>query len=58
VTGDWREEIIVLDRNELHVHENRADNPRPTERRGWGLLCLACGCGLNELKPLSVWSGT
>jgi hypothetical protein len=35
VTGDWREEIIVLDRNELHVYENRSANPRPNERRQW-----------------------
>jgi len=35
VTGDWREEIIVLNRNELHVYENRAANPRPNERRLW-----------------------
>jgi len=33
VTGDWREEIIVLNGNELHVYENRATNPRPNEPR-------------------------
>lgn len=35
VTGDWREEIIVLNANELHVYENRATNPRPKEKRLW-----------------------
>ena len=35
VAGDWREEIIVLNRNELHVYENRAVNPRPNEPRLW-----------------------
>jgi hypothetical protein len=33
VTGDWREEIIMLSGNELHVYENRATKPRPNERR-------------------------
>ncbi len=35
VTGDWREEIIVLAGNELHVYENRTTNPRPNEMRLW-----------------------
>jgi hypothetical protein len=35
VTGDWREEIIVLNGNELHVYQNRASNPRPHEKRLW-----------------------
>lgn len=35
VAGDWREEIIVLDANELHVYQNTAPNPRPNEKRLW-----------------------
>ena len=35
VTGDWREEIIVLNGNELHVHQNPAPNPRPNKSRLW-----------------------
>jgi hypothetical protein len=35
VRGDWREEIIVLNGNELHIYENRAPNPRPEEKRLW-----------------------
>jgi hypothetical protein len=35
VTGDWREEIIVLAGNELRLYENRATNPRPNEKRLW-----------------------
>jgi len=35
VTGDWREEIIVLSENELHVYQNTAPNPRPHEKRLW-----------------------
>ena len=35
VTGDWREEIIVLNGNELHVYENRTANPRPDAMRLW-----------------------
>jgi hypothetical protein len=35
VTGDWREEIIVLNGNELHVYRNTAPNPRPDEERLW-----------------------
>jgi len=35
VTGDWREEIVVLNGNELHVYENRAPNPRPRHKRLW-----------------------
>jgi hypothetical protein len=36
VTGDWREEIVVLNGNELHVYQNMAPNPRPDEKRLWG----------------------
>jgi hypothetical protein len=35
VTGDWREEIIVLRGNELHVYQNNERNPRPNESRLW-----------------------
>ena len=35
VTGDWREEIIVLAGDELHVYANAAPNPRPKAKRLW-----------------------
>ncbi len=35
VTGDWREEIIVLRGNELRIYSNTAPNPRPNEKRLW-----------------------
>ena len=35
VTGDWREEIIVLAGRELHVYHTTAPNPRPKEKRLW-----------------------
>ena len=35
VTGDWREEIIVLSGNELHVYQNTERNPRPQQKRLW-----------------------
>ncbi len=35
VTGDWREEVIVLSGSELHVYRNSAPNPRPNEKRLW-----------------------
>lgn len=35
VTGDWREEIIVLNKQELRIYENKAANPRPNEPRKW-----------------------
>jgi len=35
VTGDWREEIIVLNSNELHVYQNQEANPRPNQKRLW-----------------------
>lgn len=31
----YREEIIVLNGNRLHVYENTAANPRPDEPRLW-----------------------
>jgi hypothetical protein len=35
LTGDWREEILVLAGNELHVYENTAPNPSPDHPRLW-----------------------
>lgn len=35
VFGDWREEIIVLAGNRLHIYENTAANPRPDQPRLW-----------------------
>lgn len=35
VTGDWREEVIVLNGNELHIYRNTEPNPRPGEKRLW-----------------------
>jgi hypothetical protein len=35
VTSDWREEIIVLNGNELHVYRNTERNPRPNTKRLW-----------------------
>ena len=35
VTGDWREEIIVLNGNELHIYVNSEANPRPNKQRLW-----------------------
>jgi len=35
VTGDWREEIIVLNADELHIYSNGNRNPRPNHKRLW-----------------------
>jgi len=35
VTGDWREEIIVLNGNELHIYQNSRPNPRPNQQSFW-----------------------
>lgn len=35
VTDDWREEIIVLNGNELHIYHNAEDNPRPNVKPKW-----------------------
>ena len=35
VSGDWREEIVVVSGDELHVYENPAPNPRPDQPRLW-----------------------
>ena len=35
VSGDWREELIVLNANELHVYHNDEPNPNPDRPRLW-----------------------
>ena len=35
VSGDWREEIVVLNRNELRIYENTDPNPYPNRPRLW-----------------------
>jgi len=35
VSGDWREEIIVLSGNEIHIYHNKAANPNPGNERLW-----------------------
>ncbi|MEA3364872.1 MAG: FG-GAP-like repeat-containing protein [Candidatus Hydrogenedentes bacterium] len=35
VSGDWREEIIVLAGNELRIYHNPAENPNPNRPRLW-----------------------
>lgn len=35
VSGDWREELVVLSGNELRVYHNGAPNPRPDQPRLW-----------------------
>lgn len=35
VTGDWREELIVLSGNIVRVYHNPAENPRPDQPRLW-----------------------
>jgi hypothetical protein len=35
VSGDWREEIVVLNGNELRVYHNDTANPRPDRPRLW-----------------------
>jgi hypothetical protein len=35
VSGDWREEILVLNGNELYIYSNPAPNPRPDHQRLW-----------------------
>jgi len=32
---DWREELIVLAGNELHIYQNTAPNPNPNRPRLW-----------------------
>jgi len=35
VSGDWREEILVLAGSELHIYHNPRPNPRPGQPRLW-----------------------
>jgi len=35
VYGDWREEVLVISGDELHIYANEATNPRPGEPRLW-----------------------
>lgn len=35
VLGDWREEVIVLNGQELHVYQNKSPNPQPDKPRLW-----------------------
>lgn len=35
VYGDWREELIVLNGNELHIYLNDEQNPNPYHPRLW-----------------------
>lgn len=35
VSGDWREEVVVLNGRELHVYANPAPNPHPDRPRKW-----------------------
>lgn len=35
VLGDWREELIVINHDEVHVYQNPDQNPRPDQPRLW-----------------------
>ncbi len=35
VSGDWREELIILSGNELHIYHNPAPNPNPDHPSLW-----------------------
>jgi outer membrane protein assembly factor BamB len=35
VTGDWREELVVLNGNQLRIYENPAPNPNPNQPSLW-----------------------
>ncbi|MDJ0595880.1 MAG: hypothetical protein QNJ72_38850 [Pleurocapsa sp. MO_226.B13] len=35
VSGDWREELIVLNENQLHIYGNPEPNPNPNHSRLW-----------------------
>jgi len=35
VSGDWREELIVVSGNEIHVYHNATSNPNPNRERLW-----------------------
>lgn len=36
ITGDWREEIIIVEGNQIRFFENTVPNPRPRRARLWG----------------------
>jgi len=35
VSGDWREEFVILNGSELHIYHNDGPNPNPDHRRFW-----------------------
>jgi hypothetical protein len=35
VVGDWREEVVVLNGDELHIYQNPATNPNPNQSSLW-----------------------
>jgi len=35
VTGDWREELVVLNGNKLYIYQNESPNPNPNHPRLW-----------------------
>jgi len=35
VSGDWREELIVLTGQDLHIYHNNSPNPNPDRPRLW-----------------------
>jgi len=35
VSGDWREEIVIQNGNELHIYHNNTSNPNPERPRLW-----------------------
>ncbi|MBI4558140.1 MAG: hypothetical protein HY706_11210 [Candidatus Hydrogenedentes bacterium] len=35
VSGDWREELVVLSGRDLHIYHNPTPNPRPDQPRLW-----------------------
>lgn len=37
VSGDWREELLVLNGNRLRIYSNLAPNPQPEQPRLWSL---------------------
>ena len=37
VAGDWREELVVVNQNELHIYHNTDRNPHPARPRLWNL---------------------
>ena len=35
VSGDWREEIVILNGDELHIYHSESPNPYPGRKRLW-----------------------